>query len=404
MAAWVIILTILHSYVFAIMFFAKRKLSSTFLGLYMLSFFVQGTLMANFYYFHIDWLYKIFYLFISAITVLYFPLIYLYVKVMVEDGFKLAVKHLFHFAPAIIFLTLQLITYFNLDPETKQLLYLDREIIATNPALQPFFSLYVFTLSLLLIQIIGYSIAMVIKLLKHRKNIEKEYSYKHKITLNWLFVFVLIYIAYYALEIIIFSFDGIEVSEEVYFSIISIHIFFVGIWGLRQKDIYKNLDYNSSKYNIDKQTTREIEEISNEVENQIINKGKEKADKRDLLEPGLKNELAEKIELLITEEKLFLNPEFSLGELSDLLKIHKNYVSFVINDVFDKNFYKYVNELRIEEAKRMLIDPNNDHLSIEGIAQSCGYKSRNVFYPIFKKLTGLTPTQYKEKFYNSLNE
>lgn len=45
----------------------------------------------------------------------------------------------------------------------------------------------------------------------------------------------------------------------------------------------------------------------------------------------------------------------------------------------------------------MLADPQYNNLSIEGIAKSCGYKSRNVFYPVFKKFEGLTPMEFKKK-------
>jgi YesN/AraC family two-component response regulator/uncharacterized membrane protein YwzB len=228
-------------------------------------------------------------------------------------------------------------------------------------------------------------------------NLVKLDKYKHKNSLNWLFVFVMIYLAYYAIEIVIFSLDYLNISEQLYFSIISIHIFFVGVWGLRQKDIYTREPTVVKVKTFDQKLAENIEKISEDNEEEKVKDVVETDEKRDLLPEGIKTELAEKIMQIITEEKLFLNPEFSLNELAEQLNIHKNYISFVINDVFKKNFYTFINEFRVDEAKIMLSNPEFNNLSIEGIATSCGYKSRNVFYPIFKKYTGLTPVEYKKK-------
>jgi AraC-like DNA-binding protein len=61
------------------------------------------------------------------------------------------------------------------------------------------------------------------------------------------------------------------------------------------------------------------------------------------------------------------------------------------------SLYYYIKNYHVQEAKRMLADTQYNNLSIEGIAKSCGYKSRNVFYPVFKKFEGLTPMEFKKK-------
>lgn len=119
--------------------------------------------------------------------------------------------------------------------------------------------------------------------------------------------------------------------------------------------------------------------------------------KHALLPNELKNEIARKIKNIMDEKQIFLNPELSLDDMSLELNVHKNYISYVINDTFNINFYNFVNQYRIIEAKKMLSNPKFNKLSIEGIAKSCGYKSRNVFYPIFKKQEGITPLEYKNK-------
>ncbi|MBX2875783.1 MAG: helix-turn-helix domain-containing protein [Saprospiraceae bacterium] len=59
------------------------------------------------------------------------------------------------------------------------------------------------------------------------------------------------------------------------------------------------------------------------------------------------------------------------------------------------SFYNLVNRFRVEQAKLLLLDPQAAHLSIEGIAYECGFKSRSTFFKFFKKEVGMTPTAFK---------
>jgi AraC-like DNA-binding protein len=54
-----------------------------------------------------------------------------------------------------------------------------------------------------------------------------------------------------------------------------------------------------------------------------------------------------------------------------------------------------VNNYRVEEAKGVLENPENDHLSIEGIGFDAGFKSRSAMYSAFKKQTGHTPGHFR---------
>jgi YesN/AraC family two-component response regulator len=56
------------------------------------------------------------------------------------------------------------------------------------------------------------------------------------------------------------------------------------------------------------------------------------------------------------EEKIYMDENLSLYDLANKLGIHKNYLSYIINDSLDSNFYTLINRHRIEEAKKMLKD------------------------------------------------
>lgn len=124
----------------------------------------------------------------------------------------------------------------------------------------------------------------------------------------------------------------------------------------------------------------------------------EKTDTGAVMEQKKFNEeLYKKIVHYMKEEKPYLRPDLTVKEMADELNSNTHYISDVINQNFGNNFTQFINEYRVKEACRMLLDPNNDHLSIEGIAVKAGFKSKSVFNNAFKSITGLTPSYYKKR-------
>lgn len=104
-----------------------------------------------------------------------------------------------------------------------------------------------------------------------------------------------------------------------------------------------------------------------------------------------------KLTRLIEEERIFLDPDLSLQKLSQLLHVHYNHLSQIINKHMGKSFNDYINSYRIEEARKKLADPVESQKTILEIAYDTGFYSKSVFNTAFKKFTGMTPTQYKKK-------
>jgi ligand-binding sensor domain-containing protein/AraC-like DNA-binding protein len=115
------------------------------------------------------------------------------------------------------------------------------------------------------------------------------------------------------------------------------------------------------------------------------------------LPPERIEEVLPKLERLMEEEKVFLDPELSLQALARKLGIHYNYLSRIINERFGKSYNDYVNGYRIGEAERMLTDPGNRDQTILDIAYATGFYSKSVFNTAFKKITGMTPSQYRKR-------
>lgn len=102
-------------------------------------------------------------------------------------------------------------------------------------------------------------------------------------------------------------------------------------------------------------------------------------------------------EFMVTEQP-FLDPEFTIKTMADQLDMEVRELSLLLNNSFQQNFYDFLNLYRIEKAKELLKDPINKKLTILEILYSVGFNSKSSFNTSFKKLSGLTPTQYRQKF------
>lgn len=87
--------------------------------------------------------------------------------------------------------------------------------------------------------------------------------------------------------------------------------------------------------------------------------------------------------------------DFSLNQLSEMVGVRSRHVSQAIKARYE-NFYDMLNSYRIKEVCQRFHDKQYRHQSIEAISQSVGFKSRSNFVAVFKKITGLTPSQYQK--------
>ncbi len=104
-----------------------------------------------------------------------------------------------------------------------------------------------------------------------------------------------------------------------------------------------------------------------------------------------------KVESMMAEEKLFLDPDLQLSSLAEKVGIPQKYISQAINQRLNKSFSEYLLELRLAQAEKDLIDPKNQHMTIQGIAQNAGFASLSRFSQHFKNYKGLTPGQFQRQ-------
>ena len=109
------------------------------------------------------------------------------------------------------------------------------------------------------------------------------------------------------------------------------------------------------------------------------------------------NQYTDKLNNLMVAEKPFLNPNLTLLQLASELGISTHYLSQIINEKLNFNFFDYVNRFRVEEVKAKINNPKFENYSLLGIAFDSGFNSKSAFNRIFKKFTNQTPSQYKSE-------
>lgn len=99
---------------------------------------------------------------------------------------------------------------------------------------------------------------------------------------------------------------------------------------------------------------------------------------------------------IMDNPEIYCSNDFSLDRLAELVDCNVKYVSLVINGTQQKNFRTFLNEYRINEASKRLMDKKYDNLTIKAIGEELGFKSYSNFIETFRKITGMTPSDFRK--------
>jgi len=131
----------------------------------------------------------------------------------------------------------------------------------------------------------------------------------------------------------------------------------------------------------------------------LVFKMKNKTIKEKYVDKGIaKNEadqLISQLNELMNSEQLYKNSLITMPQVAKRMGISTPKFSQLLNDNLNKSFSVFINELRIEAAKVMMLSDKNQ--TLETISEQCGFNSQSTFYSAFKKQTNLTPAKYKLK-------
>lgn len=104
------------------------------------------------------------------------------------------------------------------------------------------------------------------------------------------------------------------------------------------------------------------------------------------------------LEHIMSIEKKYLDEDLTLSMLANTISISDKKLSAFLNQYLKTTFYDYVNKYRVASVKEKMKSSEYNNITLLGIAYESGFKSKTSFNRIFKKETGLSPSQFKSSF------
>jgi AraC-like DNA-binding protein len=99
----------------------------------------------------------------------------------------------------------------------------------------------------------------------------------------------------------------------------------------------------------------------------------------------------------LTRDRLFADQGLTLARLAAAVDASPHQVSEVLNRHAGVSFHERLNRLRVADVKAQLLDPAADRFTIEGIGGAAGFGSRSALYAAFRRIEGLTPTEFRAR-------
>ena len=249
------------------------------------------------------------------------------------------------------------------------------------------------------VQMIIYYFLALRALTSYQKSIQHIFSEISRINLTWLrwvingYLFLIISLV--VLFYFVFQFpEQFNLLIGINMAIITPYLYIITIKGLTQATLWQ-MKANGKKENIEKEFLQaEAIESSKKEQDKTQSPKKQPETKID--------EIAARILRTMEQDKLYQEADLTLQNLADRIQLPSYQVSQAINDGMNKNFYDLVNSYRVEEAKRLLLDAKNKDFTILSVGFEAGFNSKTTFNTVFKKFTGLTPTEFRAKQKNQV--
>jgi AraC-like DNA-binding protein len=233
----------------------------------------------------------------------------------------------------------------------------------------------IFFWGMVVIQFSGYQFVIRRRWLVYERLVAQEVSNTEDVSIAWVRFFMGVFLLV-NLFFLFSLFAAIHLEngwrpEELTALVLSLSIFALGYKGILQKEIFET---SLPEVPLAITTPEGAEDIARKSDPELLHR----------------------LQTYMAEKKPFLDPELTLTGLAYDLGISRSQLSQLINEGTGDNFYDFVNRYRVEQIKQLMGDPKVRHYSLLGLALEAGFKSKSTFNLIFKRFTGLTPTEYRK--------
>lgn len=300
--------------------------------------------------------------FLTSALLLKGSALYLYVRAITQESFKLYSKKLQHLIPAAV----GIIWIFMFKIDTHSLVWF-RD---TTIALPNKFAVDILWSAIKVVPLI-YAIAAVLKVRKYVTQLENQYSNFSPTEPGWLSILSYGFLASWSLTLfvhIIAEFTTPAISDS--FGIADNYAGFILINALFTYSVVYAHQLLATKPEIVKE---------------------EKTDEK------LTSQAITKVQTGMEAQKLYLKHNLNIEEFSKRIDLPVKDVSAVINKHYGTNFFEFMNKYRVEEAKRLLLDEKCAEMTVLDILLQAGFNSKSAFHRFFNRLVGVSPTEFRKQ-------
>lgn len=295
-------------------------------------------------------------------------LLFLCVKSLVFKDFSLKKLDLVHLLPLLAFIIFMISMFYSHPYEQRlQMIFNESFVYSAGYVTMEFF--------VKLVRVF-YAIACFVLIYKYKSKLKDNYSTIEKVHINWLNGLIL------GFMLVMFS-EAILVASKVInlFAPLGTGVFmYIGLTGNYTSFVLVNLlVFTAIRYFLIFEQVTDEELAKKPIDDQFVNP-----------------EMAAEVDAVMLKSKAYMEPDITLDKLAESLSIIPRDLSMLINRHFGINFYEFINKYRIEEAKKMLVDPEHKETTITDIYLAVGFNSKSVFYTFFKKFENVTPSQFRQ--------
>ncbi len=244
---------------------------------------------------------------------------------------------------------------------------------------------------------------------KHKKKIVNFYSDVEYKSLAWLesifILVVLIHLFSFTDSIVdVFTFEYLNhLLDWTFFGLLMFMIFWVSYNGFSQPEIFKQQLFlaTENRTMVELTNWKEVPVNTSEKKRKKSDENKATIEQQEPIISEHDQKQFEAIKIQILQQELFTNPKLNLRSLAIKLGVKEKELSRLINECGNVNFYRFINEYRIEKFKQLVQSPEAPKFTLLGLATEAGFYSKSTFYAAFKKLEGMTPKQYEKSLKKS---